>query len=103
MATKAQTYALKYGFTFIELDEPDILYGDANCDGKITIADATAIVQSLGNHDEYALSEQGEKNADCFNTGDGVTGKDAGVIQLIEAGLLDVNSLPVNDIAPSEI
>ncbi|MDE5854480.1 MAG: hypothetical protein K2H19_05395 [Ruminococcus sp.] len=68
------------------------LLGDANCDGRLTIADATAIVQALGNHDEYALSAQGEKNADCFNIGDGVTGKDALSIQKLEAGI--IKSLP---------
>lgn len=67
--------------------------GDANCDGILTIADATAIIQHLGNHDEYALSEQGEKNADCYNPGDGVTGKDALAIQNLEAKL--ISKLPV--------
>lgn len=64
------------------------LNGDANCDGKLTIADAAAIVQFIGNPDEYPLSEQGKINADCYNTGDGVTGKDAAAIQMIEAGLI---------------
>ncbi|MDE5936034.1 MAG: leucine-rich repeat protein [Ruminococcus sp.] len=99
----AENYADENGFTFVALDESVIFYGDANCDGQVTIADATAIIQALGKPDEYTLSEQGEKNADCFHTGDGVTGKDAVVIQLIEAGLLDLSSLPVNDIDPSEI
>lgn len=66
----------------------DTLYGDANCDGKVTIADATAIVQALGNEDEYALSEEGKNNADVYNRGDGVSGMDAVSIQKIEAGLL---------------
>lgn len=65
------------------------LDGDANNDGQLTIADATAIVQFLGNADEYPLSEQGMINADCYNTGDGVTGKDAAAIQMIEAGLAE--------------
>ncbi|MDE5937248.1 MAG: cellulase family glycosylhydrolase [Ruminococcus sp.] len=69
------------------------LLGDANCDGRLTIADATAIIQHLGNHDEYALSEQGEKNADCYNPGDGITGKDANAIQMIEAKI--ITELPV--------
>lgn len=68
------------------------LLGDANCDGVVTIADATAIIQALGNPDEYALSKQGEINADCYNPGDGVTGKDANALQKIEAGL--ITSLP---------
>ncbi|MDE5854035.1 MAG: hypothetical protein K2H19_03120 [Ruminococcus sp.] len=63
------------------------LKGDANCDGKVTIADATAIVQHLGNQDEYGLSKQGLLNADC--DGDpGVTGADSNRIQMLEAGLI---------------
>ena len=69
------------------------LIGDANCDGHVTIADATAIIQHLGNPDEYALSKQGEKNADCYNPGDGVTGKDANALQDLEAKL--ITKLPV--------
>lgn len=61
------------------------LLGDANEDGEVNIADATAIVQAIGNKDKYALSEQGEINADCCNVGDGVTGLDALAIQKLEA------------------
>lgn len=67
--------------------EGKYLKGDANCDGLVTIADATAIVQHLGNQDEYGLSEQGKLNADC--DGDpGVTGSDSNRIQMLEAGLI---------------
>ncbi|MDE7099064.1 MAG: beta-mannosidase [Ruminococcus sp.] len=61
------------------------LLGDANCDNELNIADATAIIQHLGNKDKYGLSEQGLINADCCNVGDGVTGLDALAIQKIEA------------------
>ena len=99
----AQEYAKNFGNEFVSLGKAPTtggelevtLMGDANRDGKITIADATTIIQYLGNSDEYALSEQGEINADCYNTGDGVTGKDASAIQMIEAGLID--SLPVKE------
>lgn len=70
------------------------LVGDANCDGSVDLADATSIIQHIGNEGRYGLSEQGLKNADCYNTGDGVTGMDAIAIQWLEAGLID--SLPVN-------
>ncbi|MBQ2135341.1 MAG: lysophospholipase, partial [Clostridia bacterium] len=49
--------------------ENDVLYGDANCDKVVSIADATAILQSIGNPDKYALSEQGAVNADIADTG----------------------------------
>lgn len=69
------------------------LYGDANEDGKITIADAAAIIQYMGNPDKYQLTEQGIINADCYNTGDGVTLFDALAIQQLEAKI--IFSLPV--------
>ena len=78
-------------------DNPDLkvtLWGDANCDGKVTIADATAIIQALGNQDEYALSEQGALNADVVDNGDGVTGADANAIQAIEAGFVKQSDFP---------
>ncbi len=64
------------------------LKGDANCDGKVTIADATAILQSLGNPDKYNLSAQGEKNADVTGN-DGVMPSDAVMIQAYDAKMVD--------------
>lgn len=65
--------------------QPDnFVLGDANDDGFVNIADATAIIQFIANNDKYRLSEQGYKNADCYNPGDGVTGLDAYAIQLLE-------------------
>ena len=66
-----------------------VLYGDANCDGKVTIADSTAILQAIGNSDEFVLSAQGEINADCCNVGDGVTAADALSIQKLDAALIE--------------
>lgn len=74
----------------------DILYGDANCDKKVEIADATLILQYLTNKDEYQLTERGMINADCCNTGDGVTAQDALAIQKLDAG--QIKSLPVKDV-----
>ena len=56
------------------------LAGDANLDGKTTVADAVAILQSIGNRDKYALTPQGLINADIDGY-DGVTAKDALEIQ----------------------
>jgi len=66
----------------------DILYGDANCDKVVSIADATAILQSIGNPDKYALSEEGAVNADIADTGNGITVDDAITIMQIDAGLI---------------
>lgn len=88
----AQAYAEKYGYTFESMGmapAEKILYGDANCDGAVTIADATAILQHLGNQDKYALTEQGKKNADCAKVGDGITPADAIAVQRLDAGLIE--------------
>jgi hypothetical protein len=68
------------------------LAGDANCDGKVSIADAAAIFQCLANSDKYSLSEQGKKNADVAGNGDGITAADALAIQKFDAGI--ITSLP---------
>ncbi|MCM1132210.1 MAG: cohesin domain-containing protein [Ruminococcus flavefaciens] len=63
------------------------LKGDANEDGAVDVADAAAIIQSLGNKDKYALSEQGAINAECDGV-PGITGMDAIRIQQLRAGLI---------------
>ena len=67
---------------------PVTLMGDANMDGNVTIADATAILQHLGNNDDYALSAQGLLNADCSEVGNGVTAGDALAIQRLDAKII---------------
>ncbi len=69
------------------------LCGDANMDGKVTIADSTAILQSIGNPDKYELSEMGYINADCYEQGNGVTANDAIAIQMYDAKA--VTALPI--------
>ena len=62
-----------------DIDVFNSMDGDANNDNVTSIADAAAIMQAIGNPDKYALSEQGEFNADygC----DGLTVDDAVAIQ----------------------
>lgn len=62
--------------------------GDVNLDGVITIADATAVLQAIGNPDKYGLSGQALINADCYDPGDGLTGLDALAIQKLEANVI---------------
>lgn len=76
----------------------DIVYGDANLDNKVSVADAVAILQSLANKDKYGLSDAAKLNADCYNPGDGVTASDALAIQRLDAGVL--SELP--DISAAE-
>lgn len=82
LETASQASDIEYALPEKTLD------GDANEDGEVNIADATAIIQYIGNADKYGLTMQGRANADCYNTGDGVTGMDAMAIQKLEAGLI---------------
>lgn len=73
---------------------PVTLIGDANMDGSVTIADATAILQYLGNSDVFSLSASGAANADCHCPGNGITANDALAIQMYDAKV--ITSLPQN-------
>ncbi|MDO4864509.1 MAG: CotH kinase family protein, partial [Ruminococcus sp.] len=64
------------------------LLGDANLDKKVSVADAVAILQHLGNRDKYGLTEQGLVNADVDGE-PGVTAKDALLIQQLDAKQID--------------
>ncbi len=63
------------------------LWGDANCDDLIDIADAVMIMQALANPDVYGLDKpegityKGTINGDVYNHGDGLTNADALEIQ----------------------
>ncbi|HBB72399.1 MAG TPA: hypothetical protein DCZ71_07315, partial [Ruminococcus sp.] len=65
--------------------------GDANCDGKINVADAVAILQYVANKSKYELSPEGIINADT-DSETGITGGDAISVQRYDAGI--VTSLP---------
>lgn len=77
----------------------DLLYGDANTDGKVDISDAVMILQAIANKDKYGLTgndpthitESGCRNADCSSVGDGVTTKDALAVQKY---IIDLITLP---------
>lgn len=74
----------------------DIVIGDANEDGTIDLADATSIIQHIGNEDKYGLSAQGIANSDT--NGDGkITGADARIIQRIEAKQISIDQLPYKE------
>ena len=65
--------------------------GDANEDGKITVADAVAILQYIANQTKYPLSPTGLANADCDGEV-GITGGDATAVQKADAGIV---TLPI--------
>jgi len=75
----------------------DILYGDANCDGEISMDDAVIIMQSMANPSKYGmngsdsghLTKQGSLNGDVYANGDGITSMDALEIQKYLLDLID--------------
>ena len=81
----------------VSTDDKDIMYGDANCDGKTDLSDAVLIMQYLSNPSKYGekgsdkghMTEQGKKNADVTGKGDGVTNLDALAIQRYQLKLID--------------
>ncbi len=76
-------------------NDDDILWGDANEDGKVNISDAVLIMQSIANPEEFQLTEQGKINGDVADHGDRITSKDALVIQYVEIKTLSVKDLPL--------
>ena len=67
--------------------------GDANCDGKVTVADCVAVLQYIANKDKYPLSADGIRNADIDGIS-GITGGDAIAIQKIDAGVATTARTP---------
>ncbi|MDE6780985.1 MAG: glycoside hydrolase family 9 protein [Ruminococcus sp.] len=72
----------------------DVLWGDANVDGKVTLADAVLIMQALSNPDEYKLKPQGALNADVVDNGEGISPSDALAIQFLDLGKLEQGDFP---------
>ncbi len=73
----------------------NIVYGDVNLDGYVSISDAVAILQYIANRDKYNLNDQQKANADVSGYGDGVTANDALTIQMVDAKVLSRSQLPV--------
>ncbi len=70
-------------------EDGDIHWGDANTDGHVSVGDAVAILQNIGNKDKYELSPEGKRNADVYDNGDGISSKDALSIMKYDAHLID--------------
>lgn len=81
---------------YVQPGEDDILWGDANDDGIVDIADATLILQNIGNGDKYKLSETGARNADIVDNGGGITAMDSLAIQMLDAKLIKAEHLPLS-------
>lgn len=82
--------------TVTNLDTPsDVLYGDANGDGSVDVADVVAVAAYVGSPATNKLTEEGLANADVQGDGDGVTANDALAIQQYLANI--IKSLPVKE------
>ena len=68
-------------------DEPAPLYGDANCDDQVNMADAVYVMQCVTNPDKYQFEGNGERNADVDGT-PGITNKDALCIQQLKLSII---------------
>ena len=91
----AESYALDNEITFVPKGAEETLYGDANCDKQINIADAVLVMQVATNPDKYArgksefsISAQGEINGDVDGK-KGLSNSDALLIQKYKLGLID--------------
>ncbi len=80
--------------------ENGIVYGDANCDGEVNMADVAAIIQHIGNHDLYTLSEKGFANAEFCDGEATLTGMDAFAIQQFLAK--QISRLPMGSVDTPE-
>ncbi len=92
-ATTSETTSTTTTVTTVSSSETDILYGDANLDGSVDIADAVAIAAFVGDSDNNKLAESGLINADVHGSKNGVNANDALAIQQYLAGI--VKSLPI--------
>lgn len=79
---------------FKDHPKTNVVYGDANHDGNVTVADAVAIMQFIGNRDKYDLSPEGKIAADVDGV-PGITGTDALTIQKVDAGIYKLEELPL--------
>ncbi|HAP79239.1 MAG TPA: glycoside hydrolase [Ruminococcus sp.] len=92
---KATSYSIDGEVTEIGGTSDDVLYGDANADGKVDVADVVAVAAYVGSAENNMLTDEGLKNADVQGIGDGVTANDALAIQQYLAGSL--KELPVKE------
>ena len=62
------------------------VWGDVNCDGDVNVADVVLLNKWLNNNADYAMTDQGKVNADCFNPQDANGGAvDASKVDLTKA------------------
>lgn len=68
---------------------PEVIYGDANCDGVVDIADIAIVKCYLINSEKYSMTSKGLKNADVQGNENGINVNDAIAIQKYVLGMID--------------
>lgn len=84
-----------YTFSSVSDDTTSVdegLYGDANGDGEVSVADATLIMQVVANPDSFSIKDEDKPYADVSGDGDGITAADALAIQKYLIG--EISKLP---------
>ena len=66
----------------------NVIWGDANEDDEVNLADAVLIMQNIANPSKYNMTEQGKLNGDVDENGDGITPNDAFKIQQFVLGII---------------
>ena len=80
--------------TAVSTEEKKIVWGDANCDDSVSLADAVLIMQAISNPDKYSegkpdgITAQGVLNGDVYENGTGLTSADALSIQKYKLQLI---------------
>lgn len=74
--------------TTVQTTESSIIWGDANDDGIVDVADVVSIASYVGNPEANKLTENGLKNADVHGNGNGIDATDALTIQQYLAKIL---------------
>ncbi len=76
--------------TVTEPSEGGIVYGDADLDGDVKMADVIKVMCYASNAELYPLDEEAKNNCDVYQRGDGVTLSDALSIQKKVAQVIEV-------------
>ncbi len=69
------------GETTTDSDLKVTIWGDADVDGEVTIADVTVVLSAVASGSKAKISPQGRLNADVYQNGDGLNALDATAIQ----------------------
>lgn len=70
-----------------------VKYGDANCDGKITVGDAVMVARVAAEDTSVTITDQGKINGDVAGGGNGIDSEDTTMILKFLAGMVEESDL----------